>query len=148
MVANLVTWIANAVLMSGSAYSISLIGPTGFNIAMLAFGLAQVILTLKLRHTALKVVGGELLLSQLLLLGYFFAPPESNTPNIDLPVLWMTVIYSMSALMLLLLAKVCLDEGADRLSSIISRPPKHLDQEQLRILEQAKNELRALYGKR
>ncbi|HEY5994544.1 MAG TPA: hypothetical protein VIU46_08095 [Gallionellaceae bacterium] len=111
MAASIVAWIANVVLMGGGAYSISLMGPTGFNIAMLAFGLAQVILTLKRRHAALKVVGGELLFSQLLLLGYFFAPPESNTPNIDLPILWMTVIYSMSALMLLLLAKVCLDEG-------------------------------------
>lgn len=110
-VANFVAWMTNVTLLGGATYSISIMGPLGLNIAMIVFGLAQFILTLKWRRVALKVVGGELLLSQLLLLGYFFAPPESNTPNIDLPILWMTVIYSMSALMLLLLAKSCLDAG-------------------------------------
>ncbi len=115
LAAKTTAWAASLMILNEGIYSMSRIGVDPVNVVVAALGAGQIALALKWRRIAFKVVGWELLLAQPLLLAYFSAPSESNTPRIDLPTSWMFGLYFFLMITSLLLAKICLDEGAGRL---------------------------------
>ncbi len=106
-----IVWVMSLVLIGFGVYSIRVIGLGAANLVIIASGMAQVVLALKWPRAAFKAAAVDLFLGQLLLFGYFFTPPESNTPGLDLRFSWMVGLYFFLMIVSLMLAKICLDES-------------------------------------